>query len=117
MITIKIDEDTLLDMLMDRVKVWTDDDVVLKLFENMYDSLVYGGCFDGAEVDIMSIVDNDYINYKSVIYKEEYPEDWDRLLDFYKKGERDVSCEHFDKISCSYIESVSDDEEVMLVSY
>lgn len=37
MITVKIDEADLLDMLVYRVKHWTDDRDVLKLYEQYYD--------------------------------------------------------------------------------
>lgn len=75
MITVKIDEAALLDMLVDRVGYWTDDKDVLELYEQYYDSLVYGGCFDGAELDINSIVDNDYVNYLTTVDREEYEKD------------------------------------------
>lgn len=80
MITVKIDEADLLDMLVDRVGYWTDDRDVLKLYEQYYDSLVYGGCFDGAELDINSIVDNDYVNYLTVVDREEYNKDREEYL-------------------------------------
>ena len=80
MITVKIDELDLLDMLVDRVGYWTDDRDVLKLYEQYYDSMVYGGCFDGAELDINSIVDNDYVNYLTVVDREEYNKDREEYL-------------------------------------
>lgn len=75
MITIKIDEDTFLDMLMDRVKYWTDDYYTQDLFRNYYEGLVYSGCFEDCELDIMSIVDNDYVNNLTTISKEDF-EQW-----------------------------------------
>ena len=80
MITVKIDEADLLDMLVDRVGYWTDDRDVLKLYEQYYDSMVYGGCFDGAELDINSIVDNDYVNWLTVVDREEYNKDREEYL-------------------------------------
>lgn len=62
MINIKIDEYEALEMLMERLKYWTDDDVTTRLFEGMYERYLNDGCFDGAEFDVMSIVDNDYVN-------------------------------------------------------
>ena len=81
MITIKIDEETLIDMLVKRVKAWTDDDDILELFEKYYDSMVYGGCYDGCEVDIMSIVDNDYVNNTSIVTREEFEEARDKHIE------------------------------------
>lgn len=72
MITIKIDEDTLLDMLMNRVEYWTDDFPMQDLFRDYYEDLVYNGYFEGCEVDIVSIVDNDYVNYLATISKEDF---------------------------------------------
>ena len=80
MITVKIDEADLLDMLVDRVGYWTDDRDVLKLYEQYYDSMIYGGCFDGAELDINSIVDNDYVNYLTTVDREEYNKDREEYL-------------------------------------
>ena len=74
MITVKIDEDELLDMLMNRVEHWTNDKDTLELFEEFYKNRIYGGCFDSAELDIMSIVDNDYINNTSIVTIDEYNE-------------------------------------------
>lgn len=74
MITIKIDEDTLLDMLMDRVEYWTSDKDTINLYRDYYEELIDGGCFDNCELDIMSIVDNDYINNLITISKKDFEE-------------------------------------------
>lgn len=104
-VTVIIDEDDLLEMLMDRVHEWTTDNA--DLFEKMYDKRVYGGCFEGMELNIMSIVDNDYVNNTSVISREDEPEEWDNMVNAYNEGERYVNG--------YYIEAMSDDEERMLV--
>lgn len=75
MITIKIDEDKLLEMLVDRVEYWTSDENVIALYRNYYENLIDCGCFEGCEIDIMSIVDNDYINNLATISKEDF-EQW-----------------------------------------
>lgn len=72
MITIKIDEDKLLEMLVDRVKYWTSDESVINLYRDYYEGLVYSGCFEGCELDIMSVVDNDYTNNLIVLNKEDF---------------------------------------------
>jgi hypothetical protein len=104
-VTVTIDEDDLLDMLMDRVSVWTTDDA--DLFEKMYENRIWGGYFSEAELNIMSIVDNDYVNNTSIITWEDEPEEWDNMVNAYKEGERYVNgyC----------IEAMSDDEKRMLV--
>lgn len=76
MVTVTIDEDTSIKMLLDRVKFWTSDEAVINLYKDYYERLVYSGCFDGCNLDIMSIVDNDYINNLTTISKEDF-EQWD----------------------------------------
>ena len=70
--TVKINEDTLLEMLLDRLEFWTSDESVINLYRDYYEGLVYSGCFEGCELDIMSIVDNDYLNYLTIISKEDF---------------------------------------------
>ena len=75
MVTVTIDEDTLLEILLDRVKFWISDESVINLYRDYYEGLVYSGCFEGCNLDIMSIVDNDYINNFTTISKEDF-EQW-----------------------------------------
>lgn len=101
---VKVDEGLALDMLMDRVKYWTDDEEVYHLYETMYENYVYEGVFDGREFDVMSIVDNDYINYCEVISEgDESYEDIKKLFD--EQGCGDISCEHELNHGYNYIES------------
>ena len=72
MVTVKIDEEALLDMLVDRVEYWTDDSDVVELYSKYYENMVYGGCFEDSTFDVNSIVDNDYINWLTVADREEY---------------------------------------------
>lgn len=69
---VRIDEYDALEMLMDRLKFWTDDDVTTKLYEQYYEGIISNGVFDGAEFNVMSIVDNDYVNWLDVITKEDF---------------------------------------------
>lgn len=80
MITVKIDEDELLNMLMNRVEYWTSDRDTLELFEKFYENRINGGCFDGAELDIMAIVDNDYVNNTSITTIDEYNKERNEFL-------------------------------------
>ena len=75
MITIKIDEGKLLEMLVDRVKFWASDESVINLYKDYYEGLIYSGCFEGCALDIMSVVDNDYVNNLTTISKEDF-EQW-----------------------------------------
>lgn len=72
MITVRIDENTLLDMLMCRVEYWTSDSCTQDLFRDYYESLIDSGCFEGYELDIMDIADNDYVNNLTTISKEDF---------------------------------------------
>lgn len=114
MINVKIDESTALDMLCERVRSWRQGETA-ELFDKMYENYVFGGCLEGAEFDPMLIVDNDIINYCSVVEKGE--KDFDKLLELHKQGEYDVSCEDFEERKVSYIEAVSDDETMILIRY
>lgn len=76
MITVKIDELALLDIIMTRVERWIDNPIKENLLEDYYKGLVYSGCFEGAKLDITTIVDNDIINNTTFIHKEDF-EDWD----------------------------------------
>ena len=75
MVTVTIDEDTLLEMLLDRLEFWTSDEDVINLYRAYYEGLVYSGSFEGCTLDIMSIVDNDYVNNLTTISKEDF-EQW-----------------------------------------
>lgn len=68
MITVKIDKYDLLELLLDRVEFWTKDTDVKKLYEVYYSELIDNGCFNGAELDIKFIVDNDYVNNYQIYY-------------------------------------------------
>ena len=62
MVNVQIDESDLLYMLVERVKYWTTENSTVDLFAGYYQSMIDGGCFEGAYLDIKGIVDNDYIN-------------------------------------------------------
>lgn len=105
---VNIDNDTALDMLMDRVSHWTDDVTTHRLYEAMYESYVDGGVFDGGDFDVMAIVDNDYVNWCTVISEgDEAYEDIKKLYD--EQGCTDISCEHGLNHGYSYIEAEYDD--------
>lgn len=73
-ITVEIDTDDLCEMLQDRVRYWTDDSEVLELFDEYYEHATFNGYFDGATLDVMSIVDNDYVNNFSILTRSEFEE-------------------------------------------
>lgn len=86
MINVQIDETTLLNLFMDRLEYWTTDSDVTELFEEYLNSLIDGGCFEGAELDVNLIIDNLYINDTTIMDKEELEnnnidvDDYDKVL-------------------------------------
>ena len=79
-ITVQLDEDTAVDMLVERVKYWTDDSDTLELFEKYYENAVWGGYFDGSDFDVMSIVDNDFVNNTTIVTRSEYESNREEFL-------------------------------------
>ena len=105
---VSIDNDIALDMLMNRVSHWTDDKDVLRLYEEMYENYIDGCVFDGGDFDVMAIVDNDYVNWCTVISEgDEAYEDIKKLYD--KEGLGDISCEDELNHGYSYIEAEYND--------
>jgi hypothetical protein len=108
LISININKETALDMLMDRLNYWIKDHtekeqhIEKNLFCDMYENYLDGGCFDGAEFDPMNIVDNDWVNWCAVI--DPTNDDYEKIDAIYQKqGLGDCSCLD---CGCSYIESV-----------
>ena len=100
-ITVTLSEDDALNTLMERLNYWTDDELTHDLFEQMYANHIENGIFDGIEFDVQQIVDNDYINWCTIIYDDH--EDFEKLLELYHDGEYDISGED---VCGSYIEAV-----------
>lgn len=76
MITVKIDETTLLDLLVDRLEWWTDKKDIIELYKEYNNSLIESGCFEGEELDIYTLVDNDWVNYTRVITSDELKKEY-----------------------------------------
>lgn len=103
---VKISNDEALDLIMQRVEHWTDDEQIIALYEDMYTRYIENGYWEEAELDIMAVVDNDFVNWCSVI--DESDDNWKKLVKLHKKGEYDVSC---DNVGCSFIEAVDNEDE------
>jgi hypothetical protein len=71
MITMKIEEETLVSMLIKRLKEWVVNPVELDLYEQLWTKRASSGYFDGAELDVMSIVDNDIVNNTQKVYVDD----------------------------------------------
>lgn len=106
MISIRVDEDELVEMLVDRLRdYWTQDREVIELYRQMYESMV--DCFDGCEVNIMEIVDNDYVNYCSVI---------DESDEFYNEALEAIENDEYE-FGNYRVEAYSDDKNLILIRY
>ena len=89
---VNIDNSTALEMLLNRLEHWTDDHTAYRLYEEMYENYIESGCFDGGDFDINAIVDNDYINYCTVLDEgEEGYQGIDEL--YHRDGLGDISCD------------------------
>ena len=92
MIPIQIEEDELYNMLIDRLEQWTQDRKIINLFGKMYENYIDNGVFDYMKINIAEIVDNDWVNYCSIIAEGD-PE-FDDLKKIYDaQGIGDCSCE------------------------
>lgn len=114
LVNVQMEDYELLEMLLDRLSFWGREDEK-DLYEQMYQNYMDNGCWDGIDFNVKTVVDNDVVNYCSVIEKGE--KDFEKLLELYKKGEYDVSCEDFEEYKVSFIEAVSDDETRILIRY
>ena len=104
---VNIDNDRAVDMLLERLEHWTDDITTHRLYETMYENYVYGGCFDGGDFDIMAIVDNDYVNWCTVITEDD--EAYEDIKELYEReGITDISCEYEMNHGYSFIEAEYD---------
>lgn len=111
LVNIKVNDYEILNMLDARVENWTKDEDIQELYSKMYENFIYGGYFEGCEFDVMQIVDNDYINYCTVI--EEGDPDFEEIKKYYNDGFYDISCE----TNYSFIESTNEDQTLFLVRY
>lgn len=87
MVRVRIDEDVLVEMLMDRLHTfWNPDDVTEQLYRQYYEDCAYNGVFEDTEFDVSSIVDNDWVNNLDVITEDDFEnyniedEDDERIL-------------------------------------
>ena len=106
-INVLLDEDYVVDLLVKRVEFWTQGKDVIDLYRKMYENII--DCFDGAELDVMEIVDNDYVNNCRII--EEVDEEYEDLKKLAMSGERDC----WGTTMFNYIEAFNDDYSLILV--
>lgn len=86
---VQITGDEYLDLLMDRLKVWCDDPVIMALYEEMYQNYIDSGVFESNTATVMEIVDNDWANWCDVV--DEDDEAWLDILHTYDAEENEVT--------------------------
>ena len=107
-INMKVEKDDVIDLLVNRVRFWTDNEDVVDLFRQMYENYVEEGVFD--ELNVNLIVDNDYVNNCGVIEKGD--EEFEKVQELAKQCCYDISCE----TDCyGFIESYNEDYSLILV--
>lgn len=110
-----LDNDEALELLISRLKRWTDDEKTIDLYRKMYEQKLYDGIFTHADFTIAEVVDDDFINWCDTYAKEDLTAgDYEKLKKAVAAGERDISCEKFDDFSYSYVEAVDDEENPTL---
>lgn len=89
---VNIDDNEALTMLTDRLQYWSKnlDRKDIEAYEKMYERYIDEGLFEGGDFNVMQIVDNDVVNWCSVIDKKDISrETWDELEDVGEGGETD----------------------------
>lgn len=83
MITWTIDEDDFLEMLLDRLADWTNGTMSeeYELFEQYYTDMVESGAFSDFSGTIAEVVDNDWVNYFSVVEKSDVEDQFGKTLE------------------------------------
>lgn len=115
-VTVKIHAEDFVDMLMKRLREqWCSDEDTIALFRKMYEDYAYSGGFDGVELNVMRIVDNDYVNYLRVIDEDDY--EYEEVKRAHDEGEYEatitVSSTHSFTVE---IRAVSDDGRKFLIT-
>lgn len=115
MITMYMDEQTALDLMVKRIRRWTDDENKILLYSKMYDRMIDDGALsmimDCQGCDYTCIVDNDYFNNCAVITRGE-DIDFAKVKYLYEKYRyADISGEVFDEYKIANIEATDDEDE------
>lgn len=116
--TVKISNDTLLNMLQDRLEYHRIAGAELDMYMDMYEHMVDGCVFESIEFDPLYIVDNDVITNCAVIKEGE--DNFDKLLAVYRQqGLGDCSCDDTGDSGANFIEAVDDKDEpnMLLIRY
>lgn len=81
-VNVRIENDTLLCMLCDRVRFWEHslDDEEISLYDLCFENYIKEGLFEGVEFDCLKIVDNIIHNNTKIIDKRDFKGDSSEIL-------------------------------------
>ncbi len=112
-VTVTMDADELIALLVNRVAYWTDDEAVQDLYRKMYEYYVYSNGLNLSK-GINYVVDNDYINYCNTA-DENDGDDFKMLLELWNNNESNTSTIDFEQIQASFIEAYDEYNKIFLV--
>lgn len=75
--TVKIYGDSMLELLMDRLAAWNPSSYEEEIYESYYTDLIESGVFDDREFNVMEIVDNDWVNYITIMTPSDVVDNFD----------------------------------------
>lgn len=90
-INVKLHIDDVYNLFEDRVIYNLGDTHEADLYIKMYEEAINEGVFDGQELRVSYIVDNDIHNYTQILYKKDLGEEFfNKLCEFYKEGKKEI---------------------------
>lgn len=110
-ITVKLDKDVVLELFVNRVKFWTENELIINLYKQMYERLLDDGCFNGHELNVALIVDNDWANNCNII-DSDIKEDYQTIVNAYDNNEYEIITNNLGDV---VIEALDKDNGLALV--
>lgn len=115
---LEVNDYQFLEIVENRIRYWKSDEIIISLYKDMYERRLESGCYpEDQPFNLNNIVDNDILNYTDTIYKKDYPEYFQLLLNSWEEDEIDVSTISFNNMSANQIEAYDSYNEIFLVSY
>ena len=103
-------------LVKERINQFAKDKMIANLFWQMYENYLNDDINIFEDTELNDIVDNDYINYCRVIYKDGEEEEYNDLLKLFEEGNRDISCEE-NNHRFSFIEAIDEYNGLILVRW
>ena len=90
---VELDKNEIEFLVKERISKFSGFDTIANLFWQMYENYLDNDESFFEYTDFNIIVDNDWVNYCEVIFKEDEEQKYNDLLKLYEEGNRDISCE------------------------